>query len=149
MKDKHLHYFKDVCLRTSQLSTCASKHVAALIVKDGRILSIGYNGSPEGVDNCVNIFNKEHMEEDWYRARHSEWSDIHEIHAEMNAILYAAKHGIPTDKCEMFASLSPCKHCAKMIYAAGITKVYYIEEYDRDKTGLEFLKENNIEVEKI
>lgn len=151
-------YFIEVTKVTSKLSTCASKQVGALLVKDNRILAIGYNGVPAGHKHCNEIFNSktiklskedadifnrrviEFSKEE--RVQHSNWSTLNEIHAEQNLIAFCAKNGIKTDGAELYCSLSPCIHCAKIIYASGITKVYYLEEYDRDKTGIEFLSKN-------
>ena len=133
MKTKLLIYFFDVCDRTSKLSTCQSKLVGAVLVKENRILAIGYNGVPSGLKHCC-----DHEFET--REEHSVWSNTHELHAEQNLFCFCAKEGINTNGNIIFVSLSPCIQCAKLIYAAGIKEVYYIEKYDRDTTGLEFLK---------
>jgi len=70
------------------------------------------------------------------------------LHAEQNVITFCAKNGIPTEGTELFVTLSPCSNCAKLIVQSGIKKVYYNEEY-RDTSGIDFLKEVGVEVEKI
>lgn len=130
-------------------STCSSVHVGAVIVKSDRILSTGYNGTPSGAKHC-------HEEGDgkWLsdgkmtnRPMHSEWSDIHEIHAEQNAICFAAKSGLSTDGAEMYVTISPCHQCSKLIVASGIKKVYINEVYDRAKDNWDsWLKAHGVEV---
>ena len=144
MKPKFLNYFKNVCLETTKLSTCRSKQVGAILVKDNRIVAIGYNGVAKSEKHCNEIFKEE-----FDREEHSAWSKLHEYHAEENLLLFCLREGISTKGCSLFVSLSPCINCAKLIANSGIEKVYYIEEYDRDKTGLKFLEEHNISIVQI
>ena len=144
IKPKFLAYFKDVCLETSKLSTCISKQVGAVLVRDNRIVAIGYNGVAKGEKHCNEIFDTT-----FDRDEHSAWSKHHEYHAEENLLLFCLREGISTKDCLLFVSLSPCINCAKLIANSGIEKVYYIEEYDRDKTGLKFLEEHNISIVQI
>ena len=139
MKEKMINYFRNVCKETSKLSTCQSKQVGAVLVKEDRILAIGYNGVPSGLPHCCDM----HFDS---REEHSEWSTTHELHAEQNVISFCAKNSISTKDSVIFVSLSPCIHCAKIILAAGVKEVYYLEEYDRDKKGIEFLKQNGVDV---
>jgi len=107
--------------------------VGAVLSKDNRIISTGYNGTPSGMNNqCEDNESKTH----WFV-----------LHAEANAILFAAKHGIKTDGASLHVTMSPCRECSKLILQAGIKEVYYHDEY-RDSSGIDFLKENNIKVEK-
>ena len=140
-------YFHDVCLRTARLSTCASRKVGAVLVRDNRILAIGFNGSPSGRPHCENKFGI--VDNKSIRMKHHEWSKKNEIHAEANLIAFCAKNGIRTEGTELYISLSPCIDCAKLIVASGIKKVSYIEKYDLDTTGLLFLAENDIDCEYI
>lgn len=142
IKPKFLSYFKNVCLETSKLSTCISKQVGAVLVRDNRIIAIGYNGTPSGEKHCDEIFK-----EGFDREEHSTWSKTHEYHAEENLLLFCLRNGISTKDSQLFVSLSPCINCAKLIANSGIEKVYYMEEYDRDKTGLKFLEEHSISTE--
>lgn len=127
MQGKKLHKtFLDMIPVLSGLSHCVSKQVAALIVKDGRIVSTGINGTASGYKNCDDIFNKKFFE----RKTHHEFSEKYEIHAEMNAILYAAKQGISIDNATIYSNLMPCWNCIKHLSASGIKKIIYAKEYD-------------------
>jgi len=134
----------DVFMKTAFLfaekSHCVSHHVGAVIVKDGRIVTVGYNGSPPGLPNCDNIFDKDNFE----RKKHSPWSDDHEVHAEMNAIAFAAKTNVEIDGCDMYCTISPCNQCLKNIIMAGIKNVYYLYKYDRIKVNNALLSKVNV-----
>ncbi len=142
MKDKFIKYFKDICLRTNKLSTCQSKQVSCVLVKNNRILAISYNGTSSGKKHCNKIKFKN-------RDEHHLWSVKNEIHAEQNLIAFCAKEGIIMNNTVLFVSLSPCIHCAKILKATGIHEIYYIKKYDKDIEGLKFLKNNKIKCEKI
>lgn len=144
MKDKFIHAFMDCAERFAQLSTATRAKVGALIVKDNRIISIGYNGMPSGWDNeCEETF---------------EWSDGHPevrtkpevLHAETNAIAKVAQSNESSRGSEMFCTHLPCMECAKLIHQSGIVTVYYREEYQSAKgTGKQFLIDSGIEVIKV
>lgn len=137
-KDK---LFMDVAERTSTESSCISKKVGCVIVKDKRIISMGYNGTPSDYINCDEHFkDKQWMVQDnLWRQHHHRWSDIHEIHAEMNAIMFAAKNGIPIDGATLYCTLFPCQHCLKNLLQCGIKKVIYRDEYDLGQYDQDFL----------
>ncbi len=118
----------------SKLSYCKRKKVGALIVKDRRIISDGYNGTPSGFENIC---------EDEQGA--TKW---HVLHAEANAISKVAASTQNSEGASLYVTLSPCKECSKLIYQAGIKKVFYAEAYS-DTTGLEFLKKAGVEVIQI
>lgn len=162
--------FMQIAYLVSQESKCVSWKVGALIAKNGRIISTGYNGSPAGGINCcdhakeqgwmkdaqpveylgrsVNVF-KHHLASE-HREAHSEWSSKNEIHAELNAILYAAKNGSSIDGATMYVTLSPCPDCAKAIANSGIKQLVYSETYDRNLPGWEkILKAAGVEVHQI
>jgi len=82
-------------------------------------------------------------------ADHHKFSEKNEIHAEQNAIGFASRNGLSTKDSDLYISVSPCIYCAKLIWAAGIKNVYYIEEYDRSIEGIEFLNENNIKCKEL
>jgi dCMP deaminase len=114
----------------AELSHCSRKKVGALIVRDGMIISDGYNGTPAGFDNtCEN----EHGETHWYV-----------LHAEANAILKVARSTNDCRNATLYLTLSPCKDCSKLVLQAGITRVAYINEY-KDTAGIEFLKSAGVE----
>ncbi len=119
-------YFMDIAHVVSTRGNCSRRRVAAVVIKDRRIISTGYNGTPRGVKNCM----------DGGCARcagdlpsGSGLGDCICSHAEENAITQAAYHGISTKGATIYVTLSPCLTCAKMIINAGITEVIYDEEY--------------------
>jgi dCMP deaminase len=141
MKQKFIHAYMDTAKRFAQLSTAKRLQVGAIVVKDDRIISIGYNGTPPGWDNTC-----EYWVEDGDLG--SGWKTKSEvIHAEANAIAKLAKSTESGKDAVMFLTHSPCMDCAKQIFTAGINKVYYREHY-RSTDGIDFLKKCNIEVER-
>ena len=120
----------------SMRSTCASKKVGAVIIRDNRPISVGYNGDYAGSANCPGAAL-------CLTAEGRCGGDT--IHAEMNAILFAAKNGIKTDGASIYITCAPCKNCAKALIQAGIAHVYYGEVY-RDMSGVEILNRANIPV---
>lgn len=150
MKDKVLlrKTFINIAKNISELSSCVQYKVGAILVKDGRILSTGYNGTPPGFINCNEYFSSGKLS----REEHAKFSEEAEIHGELNAILFAARNGISIEGSVLYVTLHPCKHCLKMICAAGIKEVYYAEEYDRytnSKLVDEYCKMNGIIIQKI
>ena len=118
----------------ANLSHCVRKKVGAIIVKDGMIISDGFNGTPSGFDNsCENVQGETH----WYV-----------LHAEANAILKVAKSSNNCKGSTLYVTLSPCKDCSKLILQAGIKRVVYQNAY-KDISGLEFLKGANVELIQI
>lgn len=126
-KNKHKVYL-DIATSLSKLSKCKKANVACLIVNNGRIISTGVNGTPSGYTNCCDKF-KDHTNED-FLAEHSKWSLKHEIHAEMNTLLFATKNGIQIPKNSiLYCTHEPCDNCLKHIAGIGINTVYYKEKY--------------------
>ena len=140
------NYFTDILKRTEAMSTCASTQVSCVIVRDGRIISTGWNGVPAGKNNCNEIYEWGALPTN--SKDHQEWSPLNELHAEVNAIGYAAQNGVTTKDAVLYTSVSPCIDCAKLIVAAGIKEVWYIDEY-RMTEGIKFLNENNIGCNKL
>lgn len=141
MKEKFIDAYMDVAHRFAQLSTAERLKVGAIIVKDDRIISIGYNGMPSGWTNvCENVVV------DGHSAGLKTKPEV--IHAEANAIAKLAKSPESGVDSILFLTHSPCIQCAKQIYTAGIKEVFYKEEY-RDHSGVEFLEKCNIKVTKI
>jgi len=116
------------------LSYCTRKQVGALIVKDKMIISDGYNGTPSGFENVCET-----------KTGNTKW---YVLHAEANAILKCAKHGVSCNGATLYLTHSPCKDCSKLIHQAGIKRVVYLNQY-KDTEGLVFLKKAKVEVEKI
>ena len=128
----------DVAYRFAELSHARRLHVGAIIVKDDRIISIGYNGMPAGWEN-----NCELTQEDGTLVTRPEV-----LHAEMNALMKLAKSTESGNTASIFVTHAPCMDCAKSIYQAGILEVYYSEDY-RSSNGIAFLKQCDIKVRKI
>ena len=141
MKKKFIDAFMDVANRFAKLSSARRLQVGAIIVKDDRIISIGYNGMPAGWDNNC----EEEMK--WPNGHVAHLKTKPEvIHAEANAIAKLAKSTESGNGAVMFLTHAPCMDCAKQIYTAGINKVYF-NNYYRDESGINFLKQCNVEIE--
>lgn len=141
MKQKFIDAYMDVAKRFAQLSSAKRLQVGAIIVKEDRILSIGYNGMPAGWTNECEWSVEDAMGYDTGKTK----PEV--IHAEANAIAKLAKSTESGKDAVMFLTHSPCIDCAKQIYTAGIVKVIYGEEYRSDQ-GIVFLNVCGIEVQK-
>ena len=138
-------YFMDIAELVAKRSTCLRRAVGAIIVKDKRVLTTGYNGAPTGIKHCI--------ETGCLREKLNVPSgERHElcrgIHAEQNAIIQAAFHGVSIKGATLFCTNQPCSICAKMIINAGIIKLYYRDGY-ADSMAREMFKDAGIEVIKI
>jgi dCMP deaminase len=133
MKRKLKYAYMDTAYRFAQCSTAEKLQVGAVVVKDDRIISIGYNGTPPGWDNVCEVDGQ--TKDEVY-------------HAEANAITKLAKSTESGDGATMFCTHSPCIHCAKLIAQSGIKKVYFEEDYRSDQ-GIEFLKECGVKVKRL
>ena len=131
-------YFMSLAVTASTRSTCSRKHVGAVLVRDRNTLSTGYNGSIRGTAHCD---DSGHMMEDGHCVR--------VIHAEMNAIIQAAKNGISIDGASCYCTASPCWSCFKALANAGIVDIYYKEEYRLDERVLEAATALSIKIECI
>lgn len=134
MKVKYIQAHMVVAETYAQLSTAKRLQVGAIVVKDNRVISIGYNGMPAGWDNVC--------EDENYKTK----PEV--LHAETNAIAKLARSNESGADAVMFITHAPCLDCAKLIYQTGISKVYYRNQY-RNTDGVEFLKKGNIEVNQI
>jgi dCMP deaminase len=142
MKQKFLSAFMDVAERFAQLSSAVRLQVGAIVVKDDRIISIGYNGMPAGWDNtCENLIGYE-------KGKPVLNSKPEVLHAETNAIAKLARSYESGMDATMFITHAPCLACAKLIYQSGISSVYYRNSY-RDVTGVEFLINSGVAVEHL
>lgn len=121
-----IDYFLKSAFLLGQKSKCVSKKVGAIIAHDKRIISTGYNGTPPKFKNCNEVFDPLNFD----REAHHEWSKMYEVHAEMNAILFAAKHGVALEDSEIYTILQPCDECLKNIVPTGIKKIYYVYPYE-------------------
>lgn len=133
-EEKQLRYdlaYLRMATEWAKLSHCSRKQVGALLVKDGVIISDGYNGTPSGFPNCC---ENEQGETHWYV-----------LHAEANAILKVAKSTNNALGSTLYITLSPCKDCCKLILQAGIKRMVYIDAY-KDRTAIDFLQNAGVEV---
>jgi len=143
VKQKFIDAYMDVAERFAKLSSAKRLKVGAIVVKDDRIISIGYNGMPAGWTNeCEEVV--EYLEDGETITKTKD----EVIHAEANAIAKLAKSSESGDGSTMFLTHAPCIHCAKQVYTAGIKKVYYRNSY-RDTIGIDFLNHCGISVEQI
>jgi len=139
--DKYFEFYKDLLIAAQKNSTCKRLQVAAFIVKDGRVSQSGWNGSLPGQRHCTERFSHLDTTDPKFYEAHGKWSMRNESHAEISAIAFAAKHGIAIGGWHMAVTHTPCLPCAKTIIMAGITKVFYMEMYDRDPEGFNLLQE--------
>lgn len=138
MKPSFDHIFMKLATDLALRSHCVKAQVGAVLARDTRIISIGYNGPPAGTHNC---------DEEWPEhgcARDSKGSCSLALHAEQNAILYAVKNGARLEEATLYTTLSPCIACARLIFSAGIKQVYFSKSYAQYKglasdEGVDFL----------
>jgi dCMP deaminase len=121
-----------IARQLSALGTCDRKQVGALIIRDGRCVSWGYNGAPPGLPHCGE------NNHGWPIPTAEGCRNA--THAEANALAFAARQGISTDGGTLYVTVSPCDVCARLLVAAGIVEVFYQEQY-RDTSGMELLRE--------
>ena len=127
-------YFMNIARVVATRATCDRKHVGAVLVRDKTILSTGYNGSIRGLPHCSEAG---HMMEDGHCVR--------TVHAEANALLQAARHGVTIDGAQIYVTASPCWDCFKLIANSGIRRILYGEFY-RDVRIVEFANQAGIEL---
>lgn len=171
--------FLEVAKGMAEHSTCTRVQVGAVLTKDRRIISCGYNGVPSKQEECKDYFfriwnnsssaengyisafgfnwliNKyvfptfeDFLKSDVFYKMHRTFSIDNELHAEQNAIGYAARNGIETNGSTIYLTISPCKQCAKLMIAAGVKRIVYAEKYNRSEDdGIPLLKQNNVECE--
>ena len=171
MKEKLVDAYMKTAEIFAELSHAQRLHVGAIVVKDDRIISIGYNGMPAGWDNdCEHKdymsgsaggwLSPEEIYEQWpfeeedidpdlgYARRYALKTKPEVLHAESNAIAKLAKSNDSGLGADIFITHAPCIECAKLIYQSGINGVYYGENY-RDDSGIEFLKKSGVNIEKL
>jgi len=139
--------FMELAVNLAKRSHCIKRHVGAVLTKDTRIISIGYNGPPSGTHNC---------DEEWPEKgcpRDSKGSCSLALHAEQNAILYAVKNKTDVAGATLYVTLSPYIACARIIYTMKIQKVIYLKSYAEYKgiasdEGVDFLRRFGVQAEK-
>lgn len=128
-------YFVELSQVVAKRSTCNRRSVGAVLVRDKRILTTGYNGSPPGLPHCTDegcLMVEGHC--------------VRAIHAEQNAIVQAAVHGIDLRGATCYVTASPCVACAKLLIAAGIKRIVYLDEYT-EQIGLEMARQAGVVME--
>ena len=138
-------YFMGITRMVARRSTCLRRKVGAILVKDKRILATGYNGAPSGLKHCEEVGCLRETSSVPSGHRHEL---CRALHAEQNAIVQAACHGIPINGATLYCTNKPCVICAKMIINAGILKVYYEEDYD-DPLADQMMAEADIALERL
>lgn len=137
--------YMDLAENLAKRSHCVKAKVGAVLTKETRIVSLGYNGPPAGTHNCDEVWPGEGCPRD------SKGSCSLALHAEQNAILYAAKNNVSIEGSTLYVTLSPCISCARVIYTTGIKKVYYLHSYAdfkglKSDEGVDFLQKFGVEV---
>jgi len=137
--------YMELAENLAKRSHCVKAHVGAVLTKDTRIVSLGYNGPPAGTHNCDIEWPNEGCPRD------SKGSCSLALHAEQNAILYASKNNVSIEGSTLYVTLSPCISCARVIYTTGIKKVYYLNSYAdfkglKNDEGVDFLQKFGVEV---
>jgi len=135
-------YFLEIAHVVAKRSTCVRRQIGAVIVKDRRILTTGYNGAPSGLAHCIETGCMRNELNIPSGTRHEV---CRALHSEMNAIIQAAQHGVSTKGATLYCTNQPCSVCSKMLINAGITKVIYTGSYP-DDFALTLLKEANVEL---
>jgi dCMP deaminase len=137
--------YMELAVNLAKRSHCIKRHVGAVLTKDTRIISIGYNGPPSGTHNCDVEWPVDGCPRD------SKGGCSLAIHAEQNAILYAVKNKTSVDGATLYITLSPCLACSRIIFSMGIRKVIYLNSYAEFKgiasdEGVDFLKKFGVDV---
>jgi dCMP deaminase len=157
MKQKFIDLYMDWAERTAQLSHAQRLQVGAIIVKEDRVISMGYNGMPGGWDNncedrvyanewSIDNCHWDYQEEDGTVYNLKTKPEV--LHAETNAISKLAKSSESGDGASIFITHAPCLDCAKLIYQSGINRVFYRNSY-RNTNGVDFLEKSNVAVTQI
>ena len=134
-------YIMRICHAVAARATCCHREQGAVIVKNKRIISTGYNGAPPGIKDCLEF---------GYCSKEKNLPCRAEgLHGESNAIITAAREGISVDSTVLYCIFSPCRGCCNMIRTAGIVEVVYEEVYEGSPEGPEYLKSLSIKVRKL
>ena len=140
MRPEWPNYFMSIAKVVATRATCLRGQVGAVIVRDKRILSTGYNGAPRGIEHCKTCMRDE---------LNIPSGERHElckaVHAEANAVIQAAAYGISIKDADMYCTHSPCSMCAKMMINAQIKTIYYAKEY-KDALATRLLAEAGIQL---
>jgi len=135
-------YFMSITELVAQRATCLRRRVGAILVRDKHIISTGYNGAPKNVSHCFEVGCLREQQGVPSGERHELCRGLH---AEQNAIIQAASHGVSIEGAVLYCTNSPCSICSKMLINAGIQKIYYREGY-ADFLGGQMLEEAGVEL---
>lgn len=138
-------YFMDITHLVSKRSTCLRRQVGSLLVKDKKILATGYNGAPSRIEHCLDTGCLRQQLDIPSGERHELCRGLH---AEQNAIIQAAYHGVGIQGATLYCTNHPCVICSKMVINAGIERIVYEEGY-ADALAAKMLKESGIKIEKF
>jgi len=140
MKNNHRvgkdEYFMNIAKVVASRSTCNRANVGAILVRNGMIISTGYNGSPKKLPHCS---DEGHIMENNHCTR--------SIHAEVNSIIQAAYNGVSTNSASIYTTHFPCKHCLKFLINSGISKIFFSKDYRSDDSEIKsILEKSDIEI---
>lgn len=138
-------YFLELARLVSSRSTCVRRKVGAVLIKDKRIVATGYNGAPRGLPHCLELGCLREESRVPSGQRHEL---CRAVHAEANALIQAALHGVSTAGTTLYCVTAPCAICAKMMINAGVARIVYEGSYP-DDLGLEMLRCAGVGVERI
>ena len=138
-------YFMSITRMVAMRTTCLRRAVGAILVKDKRILATGYNGAPAGLRHCEEVGC---LREDSSIPSGTRHELCRGLHAEQNAIIQAAYHGLAINGATLYCTNKPCVICSKMLINAGIQQIYYAEGYD-DPLSDAMFEEAGLKVEKL
>jgi dCMP deaminase len=138
-------YFVELADLVASRSTCLRRHVGAVLVRNERIISTGYNGAPRGLGHCLDIGC---MREEMGIPSGQRYELCRGVHAEQNAIINAAYYGVSTQETFLYCTNQPCIICARILINAGIIRVVHRGNFD-DKLALQFMQEAGIELVEI
>jgi dCMP deaminase len=138
-------YFLEIANVVAKRSTCLRRQIGAVIVRDRRILTTGYNGAPSGLRHCIEIGC---LRDELGIPSGTRHEMCRALHSEMNAVIQAAQHGVSTRGATIYSTRQPCSVCARMIINAGIVKVVYTGDYP-DELSMELLREAKIELVRV
>lgn len=131
-------YFMSQALLISTRSSCERLSVGAVVVRDRRVISAGYNGSVSGDLHCSEN-----------GCKIIDGHCVRTVHAEVNAILQCSKFGVRTDEADIYVTHFPCLQCSKVIIQAGIKNLYYLHDYNNNKYAIELLRHSDIQIKKV
>lgn len=138
MRPSWSQYFMQMAHLVATRATCDRKHVGAVLVVDRRVIATGYNGSPPGLAHCDDVGH------DLVKSADGRENCVRTIHAEMNAIAQAAKHGISLRGATLYVNTYPCWNCAKALLAVGVAEIITDHDYNNDPRVADALQSSNV-----